>query len=175
VERLRADPAHGPQSALLLATGAEQAVRRAEEAGLRRPGERAGRAERAPHPDGVPNHPGGEARTAEVAFADHGPLDGLRANIEAVLDEARATREFGRALAAEFLTGAPTFTERLHLGVLVWQFFDSWATQREAWARFALDWIDRWEDTRPTPDKLAAAQTWFEEVLAERAAGEHAR
>jgi DNA-binding PadR family transcriptional regulator len=106
----------------------------------------------------------------KIAFADHGPLDGLRANIRAVLDEAVATRALGRILAEEFLAGMPTFTERLHVGVLVWHFLDSWAAQREAWARFALDWIDSWDDTRPSPEKLAAARAFFDQILDEPAA-----
>jgi DNA-binding PadR family transcriptional regulator len=98
----------------------------------------------------------------KTAFADHGTLAGLSSNIEAILEEAIATQEFGRMLAEEFLAGAPTFTERLHVGVLVWRFLQDWAVQREAWARSALEWIDGWEDVTPTPDKLAAARSWFE-------------
>jgi len=101
----------------------------------------------------------------KTAFADHGTLDGLRANIEAVLKEAQETKAFGQMLAEEFLAGAPTFTDRLHLAVLVWSFRYDWAAQREAWARAALEWIDGWEDVAPTPDKLAAARSWFERAV----------
>jgi hypothetical protein len=70
-----------------------------------------------------------------------------------------------KAIGRRFLAGAPTFAERLHIGVLVWQFFAGWAEQREAWARFALEWINDWENTRPTPEKLRAARAFFEKTL----------
>jgi DNA-binding PadR family transcriptional regulator len=104
----------------------------------------------------------------KVAFADQGTLEGLRANIRAVLEEAAGVRAFGEALADDFLAGAPTFSERLHVGVLVWEYMYRWAAQREEWARFALDWIEGWEDVAPTPDRIAAAREYFERNLAER-------
>jgi PadR family transcriptional regulator AphA len=103
----------------------------------------------------------------KTAFADHGTLDGLRANIEAVQAEARQVRAFGRMLREDFLAGAPTFTDRLHVAVLVWHFLYEWAKQRDAWADFALEWINGWDDTDPTPDRLAVARAWFEQVLAD--------
>jgi DNA-binding PadR family transcriptional regulator len=106
----------------------------------------------------------------KIAFADQTGLDGLRANIEAVLEEAQSTRAFGHMLAGEFLAGAPTFAERLHIGVLVWHFFTGWAEQRETWARFALDWIDGWEDTKATPEKLQAARAYLDQAIKDGAA-----
>jgi PadR family transcriptional regulator AphA len=103
----------------------------------------------------------------KTAFADHGTLSGLRANLEAVQAEARQVRAFGRMLRDDFLAGAPTFTDRLHIAVLVWHFLYDWARQREAWADFALEWINGWDDTSPTPDRLAAARSWFEQALAD--------
>ena len=103
----------------------------------------------------------------KTAFADHGTLSGLRANLEAVRAEARQVRAFGRMLRDDFLAGAPTFTDRLHIAVLVWHFLYDWARQREAWADFALEWINGWDDTKPTPDRLAAARSWFEQALAD--------
>ena len=109
----------------------------------------------------------------KTAFADHGTLEGLRANIEEIRAESRQVRAFGRMLRDDFLAGAPTFTDRLHIAVLVWRFLYDWAKQREAWAEFALEWIDGWEDVRPTSDKLSAARSWFEGVLAEDAERQH--
>jgi DNA-binding PadR family transcriptional regulator len=105
----------------------------------------------------------------KVAFADQGSLDGLRANLHAVLEEAAAVRAFGHALGEEFLAGTPTFSERLHVGVLVWEYLERWAAQREEWARFALDWIDGWDDVAATPERLAIAREHFARRLAEHA------
>jgi PadR family transcriptional regulator AphA len=102
----------------------------------------------------------------KTAFADHGTIEGLRANLEAVQAEAREVRAFGRMLREEFLAGAPTFTDRLHIAVLVWGFLYDWAKMREAWAAFGLDWIDGWDDVAPTAERLAAARGWFDHVLA---------
>jgi PadR family transcriptional regulator AphA len=110
----------------------------------------------------------------KVAFADQGSLDGLRANLQAVLEEATEVRAFGLALGAEFLAGAPTFSERLHVGVLVWEHMDRWAAQREQWARFALGWIDDWDDVAATPDRVAAAREHLQLRLAERAVAKSA-
>jgi DNA-binding PadR family transcriptional regulator len=104
----------------------------------------------------------------KVAFADQGSLDGLRANLQAVHEEAAQVRAFGLALADEFLAGAPTFSERLHVGVLVWEHMDRWAAQRADWARFALGWIDGWDGVAATPDRIAAAREHLERRLAER-------
>jgi hypothetical protein len=108
---------------------------------------------------------GGEKRNHPLPA--HGTLDGLRANIEAVRVEARQVRAFGRMLREDFLAGAPTFADRLHIGVLVWRFLYDWAKQREAWANFALDWIDGWDDVTSTADRLASARLWFERALSE--------
>jgi DNA-binding PadR family transcriptional regulator len=101
----------------------------------------------------------------KVAFADQGTLEGLRANLEAIRADAAATREFGRGLAEEFLGGAPTFSERMHIGVFVWGFLHDWAVQRQVWADAALAWIEDWDDVEATPERVAAARVWFEERL----------
>ena len=54
----------------------------------------------------------------------------------------------------------------------MWRFLYGWAKQREAWANFALDWIDGWDDVKPTADLLAAARSWLERALAEDDASE---
>jgi PadR family transcriptional regulator AphA len=110
----------------------------------------------------------------KVAFADQGSLQGLRANLRGVLEEAAEVRAFGERLAEEFLAGAPTFSERLHVGVLVWEYMDRWAAQRKEWARFALEWIDSWEDAGATPDRIAAARKHLERRLAKRIPAEAA-
>lgn len=90
--------------------------------------------------------------------------DRRRAN-HRLLEEAQATKAFGQMLADEFLAGAPTFTDRLHIGVLVWQFFTSWAAQCETWARSALEWISDWENTRATPEKLRVARAYLDKAV----------
>ena len=103
----------------------------------------------------------------KVAFADQGTLEGLRANLAAIRADAAATREFGRGLAEEFLGGAPTFSERMHIGMFVWSFLYDWAVQRQVWADAALAWIEDWDDVEATPERIAAARAWFEERLSQ--------
>lgn len=98
----------------------------------------------------------------KVFFADSGDLDQLRGTLRAIETEAQERIEAIAALAA----GGYPFPERLHISALSLplQLDQEIAVLR--WARWTLDQVASWQDTRDPGDWDAAAQM---RVVARRA------
>jgi DNA-binding PadR family transcriptional regulator len=94
----------------------------------------------------------------KVALSDRGTLEGLRANLHAILHDAAETLAFGDDLAEEFLSGAETFSERLHVGALVWSYLSGFAEQRARWAAWALARTEEWKDIEGDEARLNGAK-----------------
>jgi PadR family transcriptional regulator AphA len=97
----------------------------------------------------------------KVALSDRGDIAGLRANLEAVDREADAVFAVGQTLLREFLAGAPTFSDRMHVAVLVWRYLWDFAAMRRTWARWALARCKQWPDAAGDPARMAEARLLF--------------
>ena len=97
----------------------------------------------------------------KVALSDRGNIAGLRANLEAVDREADAVFAVGHALLREFLAGAPTFSDRMHVAVLVWRYLWDFAVMRRTWARWAMARSKQWPDAAGDPARLEQARQLF--------------
>lgn len=80
----------------------------------------------------------------KVAFADHGSLAGLRANLAAIRAQALAEREEVAQRAREYAeTGGP-YPDRLPVIALAFRFFEEQAAARVRWVEWAEDATRDW-------------------------------
>lgn len=90
----------------------------------------------------------------KVAFADQGTVDGLLANIDAIIADAEAKMAFGQMLAEQYFGGEGLFPERLAVSGLTWRFL--WESNMTVlrWARWARQEIEDWPEDRSRLDPL---------------------
>jgi PadR family transcriptional regulator, regulatory protein AphA len=89
-----------------------------------------------------------------VLFADQGGIGQLRQSIQAIATQAAARRAHFADMAAGILATGGQYPHRAHVNALGMQFMTAYFDQFTAWADWALEAIDGWDDTT-TP-----AQTW---------------
>ena len=85
-------------------------------------------------------------------------VDDLRRTIQAVRDEVQDSIEFGERQGTEIATTGGPFPDRTHVISLVHAFMYLHFDAVQRWATWALDEIDRWDDTSPDPTKQKRAQ-----------------
>jgi len=101
---------------------------------------------------GAPPRIGHEA-LLKVAFADHGTLEGLRANLAAIRAEATAELEYFEAREREYAESGGPFSDRLPVIALVSRYCSERDRALLRWAEWAEDSVARW--TGVTPDTSA--------------------
>jgi PadR family transcriptional regulator AphA len=85
----------------------------------------------------------------KVAFADHGDLDGLRANLDAIAGYAEArTRYVAERIREYEETGGP-YPDRLPVITLVARFQQEQAVAFRRWVRWAQAEVATWEGVTP--------------------------
>jgi DNA-binding PadR family transcriptional regulator len=89
-----------------------------------------------------------------VLFADQGSIDQLRQSIQAIAGQAAARRAHFADMATGILATGGEYPHRAHVNALGMPFMNAYFDQLTAWANWALEVIDGWDDTT-TP-----AQTW---------------
>jgi PadR family transcriptional regulator AphA len=90
----------------------------------------------------------------KVSFADQGTVDGLLANIDAIIADAEAKATFGRALARQYLSGEGPFPGRLGVSGLTWRFLWEHNMTVLRWARWARREVEGWPQHGSGPDPL---------------------
>lgn len=90
----------------------------------------------------------------KVSFADQGTVDGLLANIDAIIAGAEARAAFGRALAEQYLGGQGPFPGRLGVSGLTWRFLWEHNMTMLRWARWARQEVEGWPKDRAGLDPL---------------------
>ena len=82
----------------------------------------------------------------KVAFADHGSLEGLRANLAAIREHAKAELDYGEKRMREYAeTGGP-FPDRLPVIALAARYFEERNRALLRWAEWAEEVTAAWTD-----------------------------
>ncbi len=89
-----------------------------------------------------------------LLFADQGSIDQLRQSMQAIATQAAARRAHFADMATGILDTGGEYPDRVHVNALGMQFMTAYFDQIAAWANWALEETDGWDDTT-TP-----AQTW---------------
>jgi DNA-binding PadR family transcriptional regulator len=94
--------------------------------------------------------PGGEPTIEfegllKVAFADHGSLDGLRANLAAIRAYAEAEHAYGAERTREYATTGGPHPERLPVIALASRFFNEQVEAIQRWIDWAEAAIEDWD------------------------------
>ena len=95
-----------------------------------------------------------------VLFADQGTLAELRATLEEIAEQARATRAEYGAFAAHQVDGGEPYPTRYHTNALAMRFMIGHLEHLITWSNWAL------EATRAWPDTTTPATTWADEAAA---------
>jgi PadR family transcriptional regulator AphA len=92
-----------------------------------------------------------------VLFADQGSIGHLRQSIQAIAAHAASSRARFAEMAAGILATGGEYPHRAHVNALGMRFMIAYYDQMSAWADWALDVINGWDDTT-TPARTWAAQ-----------------
>lgn len=92
-----------------------------------------------------------------VLFADQGSIGQLRRSLQVIATQAAARRAHFADMAAGILATGGEYPHRAHVNALGMPFMTAYFDQLAAWARWALEVIDGWDDTA-TPAETWAAQ-----------------
>src|SRR5260221_915458 len=92
-----------------------------------------------------------------VLFADQGTIDQLRRSIRAIAEQARARRAHFATMAGGILASdGGEYPQRNHVNALGMRFMIDHYDHITAWASWALEAIESWDDTT-TPARTSAA------------------
>lgn len=120
--------------------------------------------------------PAGESRLesetlVKAMFAPYGSKDDLLAHLRRFLDEHEAKQRQLATIFREYLAGEDPFPERVHINVLCYHLVWDFAATAAAWASWAIDLVEGWEDVA-TPHDRAALMAVLDEALAGDLVGE---
>jgi DNA-binding PadR family transcriptional regulator len=105
----------------------------------------------------------------KVLFGNLGTKEELLANLGAFAQEAAATKQLLRQIAADYASGTSAFPERTHINSLIFLWIWEHADTQARWAEAAMAQVRRWPDTRQPPAETEAALDVFRSALASAA------
>lgn len=85
----------------------------------------------------------------KIAFADHGSLDALRTNLQAVAEQAASELEYVAARMAEYAENGGPFPDRLPVIALAMRFYVEFSQALERWAGWAEKATADWAGLTP--------------------------